>query len=271
MGDRLSKIDNFCDSKPGIVTAANNYFIVNKETVEEYYLHDFVEPIIQKGVFVNGSVVFNNKDFNKIVNESRPAFLIKMDEDTEIDNHHPINEYFQIGQALELDKRYKMTLRDNWTVIPNIVKPAHGLFFKRCNQYPKLLKNYAGVLATDSAYVISMKRTKKIESLIFSFYNSLSLAYAEFTGRFYGGGVLELIPSEFKKLPVPYMDITSTRFTTYTKRFSEKKHIKEICSANDEEILNTSFPGITTDDINRISLILGQLHNRRLRIGADSN
>jgi adenine-specific DNA-methyltransferase len=49
-----------------------------------------------------------------------------------------------------------------------------------------------------------MKEDYDLNSLIFSFYNTLTLLMSEIEGRYYGGGVLELIPSEFKKLPIPY-------------------------------------------------------------------
>ena len=41
-------------------------------------------------------------------------------------------------------------------------------------------------------------------SLISSYYNSLSLAFSEIVGRSYGGGVLELMPSEAVKILIPY-------------------------------------------------------------------
>ena len=40
-----------------------------------------------------------------------------------------------------------------------------------------------------------------MRGICYSFYNSLTLLYAEIAGRFYGGGVLELSPKEFRSLP----------------------------------------------------------------------
>jgi len=63
---KIKTVGYFCDSKPGIVTAANKFFILNKETEEQYKLNEYTRPIIQKGLFVNGSVVFRKEDYEKL-------------------------------------------------------------------------------------------------------------------------------------------------------------------------------------------------------------
>ncbi len=42
---------------------------------------------------------------------------------------------------------------------------------------------------------------------MFCFFNSITLAQCEFNGRYYGGGVCELVPTEFKDIAVPYHHI----------------------------------------------------------------
>jgi len=53
-------ISSYCTSVAGIVTAANNFFIVSQGTVEQYDLGGYVKPVIQKGMFVNGSVRYTD-------------------------------------------------------------------------------------------------------------------------------------------------------------------------------------------------------------------
>ena len=47
----LRNVNYYSDSKPGIVTAANKFFIVDKETEKQYNLSKYTKPIIQKGFF----------------------------------------------------------------------------------------------------------------------------------------------------------------------------------------------------------------------------
>jgi adenine-specific DNA-methyltransferase len=171
----------------------------------------------------------------------------------------------KVGEERKIDKRYKTSIRDNWYEVPNVGKAPEAFFFKRCNEYPKLIKNSAKVLATDSAYTISMKENFAIENLIYSFYNSLTLAFAELHGRYYGGGVLELTPNEFKKLPVPYLTLSKDNFNTYVSAFKEKSSIKEICKHNDKAIMKSIDKNLDNDSIDKIFKIREKLYLRRIK------
>lgn len=137
---RLQTVNDYCFSKAGIVTAANDFFIIDKGTVEKYSLQAFVKPIVQKGVFVNGSVVLSEEDFQILINNSKPTFLIALDKNSPIRKNAKIWNYLDIGKQRELDKRYKTSLRNIWYQVPNIGNPPEAFFFKRCNEYPKLIK-----------------------------------------------------------------------------------------------------------------------------------
>jgi adenine-specific DNA-methyltransferase len=261
---QLNPISYYCDSKPGIVTAANQFFIINKETEEKYGLSSYTQPIIQKGFFVNGSVVFDNEDYRQLLLDGKPArILCFKDEDAKHLNKQ-VRAYLEMGEEAEIPDRYKCKIRGNWYVIPNISKPAEGFFFKRCHHYPKLLKNEANVLATDSAYIINMNEGYEINQLIYSFYNSLTLVFSELEGRYYGGGVLELTPREFKKLPIPILSITNKKFETFTKSFEKKSQIEDILNKNDFSILNASI-GLNAEEIEQIQKIRTKLVQKRMR------
>jgi adenine-specific DNA-methyltransferase len=262
---KLKTVNDYCSSKAGIVTAANDYFIVDENTVEEFSLHDFVRPIIQKGIFVNGSVELSKKDFRTLVKNHKPTYLLSLDKSVHVTKYKSLGKYLRMGKVKSLDIRYKMTFRHKWYRVPNIGIPAEAFFFKRCNEYPKLIKNTAGVLATDSAYTIAMKDNFKIENLIYSFYNSLTLAFAELHGRFYGGGVLELTPNEFKELPVPYVDLKIKSFNSYVSSFKNKSSIKEICRQNDKQILKSVDKNLDDESIASLQRIREKLFLRRIK------
>jgi adenine-specific DNA-methyltransferase len=262
--EQLNPISSYCDSKPGIVTAANRFFIIDKNTEEKYDLSAYAQPIIQKGFFVNGSVVFDREDYNQLLFDGKPArILCFRDEDKETINEQ-VRAYLKLGAEADIPERYKCQIRKNWFVIPNISKPSDGFFFKRCHHYPKLLKNGANVLVTDSAYKINMKEGCNINHFIYSFYNSLTLAFSELDGRYYGGGVLELTPMEFKKLPVPIVNITEKRFDEFAKQFEQKSQIEDVLNKNDFAILNASI-GLRTEDIQKIQNIRCKLIKKRMR------
>ena len=87
---------------------------------------------------------------------------------------------------------------------------------------------------------------------------------AELTGRYYGGGVLELTPQEFKKLPVPYVESKDFDFTEYATSFQGKTAITDILRDNDQIILGEAL-GLDTDAIEQVSAIYRKLINKRFR------
>lgn len=259
---KLPPIISYCETIPGIVTAANDYFIVKKSVVDEFNFEDLAKPILQKGIFVNGYVSFNKENFSSLIKNDKPAFFLDL---SKIDlNNSKHNKYISMGKERKIDERYKCTLRKKWYEVPG-AWVSDGFFFKRCHDYPKFIYNDADALVTDSSYRIKMKDGYDIRSLIFSFYNSLTLAFSEIQGRYYGGGVLELTPSEFKSLPIPYMKITVKEFNEFVEAFNNKKSIDEIIERNDSILLSTKL-GMTNDQVEALKAVRKTLMDRRLNI-----
>ena len=259
----LHSLQHYANSRPGVVTAANDFFIVNQETLAAYDLQAFSKPIIQKGSLVNGKVDFTSQDFDKLSANGVPTFLLDF-------NKHPdptdkARAYLDKGEGRKIDKRYKCVQRERWYDIPNVSGAGEALFFKRSHYYPKLLKNTANVLVTDSAYKVELKPAYDLDSFVFSFYNSFTLAFAELEGRHYGGGVLELVPSEFKRLPMIYTPVDKTAFDRYADLFKKKTSIDEMLIANDEIILR-KIPDVDADIIAIIQRVRQQLLDRRMRV-----
>lgn len=259
--DSLPKVNTCCESLPGIVTAANKFFIIDKEIEGKYCLSNYTKPIIQKGYYVNGSVVFNERDFSSLENKY-PSRLLQLNNSDEISAN--LKEYLKIGVEQEIHERYKCKKRTKWYVIPNISTKPDAFFFKRSHNYPKLLKNNTEAFVTDSAYKINIKFGYDLNSFIFSFYNSLTLAFSEIDGRYYGGGVLELTPNEFKNLPVPYLSIDNNKFERFVARFENKRNIDEVLLVNDNEILNIIL-GLSKSEIAKIQQIRKKLVTKRMR------
>ncbi len=260
----FEKINYYCTSKAGIVTAANQYFIVPEKVVSEFGLHSFTVPIIQRGFFVNGGVVFNEENFKFLVKSGKPAYLLSFSKFDEEVFSGKIAEYLDIGVKRKISERYKCLKRKRWFDVPNVGTSPDGFFFKRSHHYPKLLKNEADVLVTDSAYKIVMKEGFQIESLVHSFYNSLTIAFAELEGRYYGGGVLELTPNEFKQLPIPYMETDPGRFKEFARKFESGNDKNTLLEENDKILLH-AIRGIDTATINKLAVIRKKLGQRRLK------
>lgn len=59
----------------------------------------------------------------------------------------------------------------------------------------------------------------RTESLVLAFVNSLTSLTAEMEGRHYGGGVLELVPSEIERLLIPVITASRAELVEADRRF----------------------------------------------------
>lgn len=259
LSSKTLKSSDYCVSVAGIVTAANNYFIVNKAVSEEYSLIPYCKNIIKKGFYVNGCIDFTTEKFESLKDNNTPCFLLDTNGVNNLSKN--LTSYLEYGETLDLKNRYKCKLRKRWHDVPGI-KKGEGFFFKRSHDYPKCIKNSADVYVTDSAYQIVMHENYTIENFIFSFYNSLTLLAAEMQGRFYGGGVLELTPNEFKNLPIPYTECEN--FTEFSNKFENKLSLDDILINNDKIILVEQL-GLTTKEVEKLQLSYKKMKARRMR------
>lgn len=207
-----ARVEDFCQSSPGVVTAANDFFIVTSEMAERAGLHQFGLPIIKRGSLRGSLPVFGASDFLEL-SAREPSVLLKISDPKEMLPEAALN-YLAMGEAQKLNERYKCRHRTPWYDVP-LVEPAEGFVFRRTHEFPRLCMNEAGVYVTDNAYGIRPKPGRSIRGICFSFYNSLTFLFSETDGRFYGGGVLELSPSEFRKLPMAYHEPTDDEFEAF--------------------------------------------------------
>ena len=126
--------------------------------------------------------------------------------------------------------------------------------------------NHAKVLATDSAYLVTPKEGIDINSLVLSFYNSLTLVFSELNGRFYGGDVLELTPNEFKELPLPYLKFSKQEFRHYSKLIMDETDFDYAVQELDNFVLRKAFPSITEQEFQMLKAIRLKLISRRKRL-----
>ena len=212
----LTTIFDYCGSAPGIVTAANKYFILRDGEVERRGLTPWARKILKKGSYLSKSPVFGQDDLVRI-SQTEPCNLIDFFGENAPLLTKAAVEYIAECEEEGLHRRYKCRRRKPWYRIP-IVEASDGLFFKRAHIFPRLCINEARVLATDTAYHVRMKDGFDVHGLCFSFYNSLTLLFAEIEGRFYGGGVLELTPEEFRGLPLTMLSPSKAEFANFVER-----------------------------------------------------
>nr|WP_294338274.1 class I SAM-dependent methyltransferase [uncultured Sphingomonas sp.] len=209
---KMPIVGDHCTSAPGIVTAANDYFILTEDEANELGILEHTLPILKKGSLSARQPIFEASDFEKLANRE-PCRLVFMSVPVE-ELPEKLRKYVITGEERGYNKRYKCRNRDLWYRVP-LVPKAPAFVFKRSHEYPRLCLNEADVYITDTAYGLRMKDGFTDRGLCFSFYNSMTLLFAETDGRFYGGGVLELSPKEFRGLPLAYHEPSDQEFDDF--------------------------------------------------------
>src|SRR5262249_34999913 len=128
-----------------------------------------------------------------------------------------VQRYLRSGEQQGLAKRYKCRTREPWFRVPSVYASPVAML-KRAHHFPRLVLNSAGSFTTDTAYRIRPKQAAA-SSLVYSFLNSATWLCAELEGRHYGGGVLELVPSEIERLILPIFSASETDLRGLDARF----------------------------------------------------
>jgi len=257
----IPKIADYAKVEVGITTGANNYFTVPLLVVEAYNLQQFAKPMVGRSVQVS-SIIFNEEDWQRNRLTKARAHLLIFPPEEELNGHKGANSYISLGESMGINKGYKTGIRDNWFVVPSI-KQSEALFIRRNNLYPKLILNEVGAYTTDTMHRVFVKPTTNIKAFVASFYNSLSLAYSEISGRSYGGGVLELMPGETGKILLPYSLENEALLEQIDKMMRDKNSIDKVLKITNDQILKKGY-GFTDKEIKLADSIWKKLSARRL-------
>jgi len=261
---KIPTIGDYANVEVGITTGANDYFTVPYSTVAFYQLEEFARPMVGRSVQVN-SIVFTKKDWLLNQQSEAKANLLVFPSKEKLNGNERAREYLQFGESIGINKGYKTGIRDDWFVIPSI-KLSEALFIRRNNLFPRLILNEANAYTTDTMHRVFVKKTTNHTAFIASFYNSLSFALSEIVGRSYGGGVLELMPSETEKILLPYNVDNVELLATMDKMMRGRKSIDDILKITNQKILKDGY-AFTDKEIQLADSIWKKLSARRLNRG----
>ena len=131
------------------------------------------------------------------------------------------------------------------------------------NLYPKFVLNEAQAYTTDTMHRVFINEGVNHKAFVVSYYNSLSFAFAEILGRNFGGGVLELMPSEVEGIYLPYREANAELFDIVDQMVREKKTADEILDFTDKELLQKGM-GFSEKETKMARSIWYKLMGRRL-------
>ena len=257
----MPSISDYAKVEVGITTGANDYFTVPESIVTHYHLQEFAKPMVGRSVQVN-SLCFTTKDWLANVDLGAKAYLLVFPSSIKEQGNEGLKAYLEYGENKEIHKGYKTRIREDWFVIPSI-KLSDALFLRRNHQYPKFVLNNANAYTTDTMHRVFIKEGVNKKALVASYYNSLSFAFAEILGRNFGGGCLELMPSEVGGIYLPYRVEHEVLFAKIDKMLRNKQTADEILDYTDRIILHEGM-GLSMEEVQTARSIWHKIMGRRL-------
>jgi adenine-specific DNA methylase len=233
---RVKRFEEVARVDVGIVTGANEFFLVPDRVVEEFGLEPWAHPMFGRSQHVQG-LIYAVEDHLANRQSGVPANFLWFQESAPEQLPDGARRYLEQGLAEKLHTRFKCRVRTPWYRVPS-VSLAPMAMLKRAHHYPRLVWNRACAYTTDTAYRIHTKGVQP-ETLVFSFLNSLTSLSAELEGRHYGGGVLELVPSEIERLLIPLVEGKVEELLALDREFRMTKDPMAFLRRRDTAVLGT--------------------------------
>jgi adenine-specific DNA-methyltransferase len=226
--DSVRPLGSLARFQVSIVTGANDFFSVTEAIREEFDLAPWSRPLLPRIRHAPG-LLYDPEDQAQMLQSGARGWLLDFSEDIEDPLRCPgPARYLREGKKRRLHERYKCRIRKPWFRVPHIERGSLMLS-KRSHRFPKVIANEAAAHTTDTIYRGDPLPDPgySARAIAASFHSSLTLLTAELEGRSFGGGVLELVPSEIGRLAVAA--------TPHAEDWIER--LDGICRAGPEEAL----------------------------------
>jgi adenine-specific DNA methylase len=262
--DAVQRFTHYASVDIGVVTGANDFFVVDEKTRDAFGLQEISYPMLAKSDLIRG-ITYTAEDHTHNTKIGRKVFFLQFPALPTSKLPPLMRKYIALGEAQKLHERYKCRIRTPWYCVPYVWTSEMALL-KRCHLYPRLVSNQFGAYSTDTAYRIRVNESfrDKKDGLSFSFLNSFTLLHAEILGRHYGGGVLEMVPSEIERLPIPLYNPSPSEFAFLDRMVRSSASQAEILDYVDDLVLRGHL-GLTMNEVKCLREAHLRLQKRRLR------
>lgn len=259
--NKLTKLGSLVSVDVGVVTGNNDFFVMNRDTVNKYNLAKYAIPLVGRTAHLNGGVVFELEDWMNSEEKGDKTYLLNYQDPLFVVLDESVKEYIKLGEEMRIHEGYKCSIRKIWYSVPSVWIPD-AFLFRQIHRYPKIVENKAKAVPTDTIHRVKVYNPKRTQHVASSFLNSLTFAFSEVYGRSYGGGVLELEPNEAEKLPIPYSDEVTLEGNKI-ESFLRKQNINDALDYTDSVLLK-DYLGLSSDEIYSVRGIWERLSSRRI-------
>ena len=242
----------------GIVTGNNDFFVVTADQANSHGLMEHTIPLISRSSQLRGARLTAH-EWRSLSSAGERVHLLNFNPIATRTLHGAVAKYVRNGEKQGVHKGYKCSIRSPWFTVPAVWRPE-AFFFRQIYDFPRVVRNHAGATSTDTIHRLSCHKPGA-NALISSLYTHMTAASAEIEGRSYGGGVLELEPTEAERLLTP-AELGGGVPVEECDRLVRAGRLSEILQENDRLILRNQL-GLPACDCALLKDVWDKMRDRR--------
>lgn len=259
---RVTKLSSFAQVDVGIVTGKNAFFVLRKSEAMAHAVEGMTARLVSRSAHLRGAVV-SVDDWDALARRDDRVHLINIRQNDGEVLTGSAAEYVKYGESLRFHEGYKCRIRHPWFHVPAMWVPD-GFLFRQIHDFPRFVRNQAGATCTDTIHRFTV-RDGDPDAVVAGTYTYLTAASAEIEGRSYGGGVLELEPTEAERLLVP-QSLDDAVPLSEADAYIRKGKLETLLIENSNRVLRRAL-GLSAKDCGLLRQIWEKLRDRRLARG----
>lgn len=257
--EAVPRLGDLANVDVGIVTGRNEFFILRPSEAQRLGLAQHCLKVVARSAQIP-ALSFCEEEWVRLAAEDSKCLLLQLGD---VDREHLSAEaqsYVEWGEQRAIHKGYKCSIRlPNWWKVPSSWVPD-AFLLRQISDGPRIIVDTAGATCTDTIHRIRVLPGVDAGQLAARSMNSLTFAFAEIRGRSYGGGVLELEPSEAEGLPMPAQGVMLS--LEELDLWARRKTTEDVLDEVDSAILKPS--GLSVKEGRMLRGIWRKLYQRRL-------
>ena len=255
--ERLSPMEEFASVDVGVVTGRNSFFVMSPDDAKEHRVSNLTIPLVARSAQLSG-IIYTNQD-----HRDAPGRTTLLDaRGIQLGKHVGLREYVSLGEAQGVHTGYKCRIRKEWWVVPSIWE-ADAFMLRQIHTHPRVIANETIATSTDTVHRMRMADGVDAARLATASFNSITFVMSEVVGRSYGGGILELEPSEAEELRVPNPSFVPDHLVKSVDELVRAKRVEDALDAVDRAVLIEGL-GFTKDEVLSARAAWATLRDRRI-------
>lgn len=252
-------LSTYASVNVGVVTGKNQFFVLRQSEIESRGLQGHTMPLVSRSAHLVGARV-GKRDWKQLAAEDHLVHLLHLAPINGAKPKGALESYIRLGEDQKVHKGYKCSIREPWYAVPSVWIPD-AFVFRQIYDFPRVVLNTAEATSTDTIHRMRCK-TANPRAVLANTYTSLTAASAEIEGRSYGGGVLELEPTEAERLLMP-AKLGPALSLDECDRLVRNDRLGDVLDENDRLVLKETM-GLSATECRMLRRVWEKMRDRRL-------